>query len=161
MRKYTILLLVLFGFISFSGFSQDDIKAQQFSRFMYQGTARSTAMGGAFTSLGGDFSAVMLNPASIGVYSSSAFSITTSVGSYGSEATYFSNTVEDNRMNVKIDELSAVFNFDLMDSDSRFLRANFGIGYTKLAGPDLYGGKMCAALDRQHPRDLFDVKLLI
>ena len=25
---------------------------------------------------------------------------------------------------------------------------------------DLYGGKICAALDRQHPRDLFDVKLL-
>lgn len=25
----------------------------------------------------------------------------------------------------------------------------------------LYGGKICAALDRQHPRDLFDVKLLI
>ena len=26
---------------------------------------------------------------------------------------------------------------------------------------DLYGGKICAALDRQHPRDLFDVHLLI
>ena len=25
----------------------------------------------------------------------------------------------------------------------------------------LYGGKACAALDRQHPRDLFDVKLLL
>ncbi len=25
--------------------------------------------------------------------------------------------------------------------------------------PDLYGGKICAALDRQHPRDLFDMKL--
>ena len=25
----------------------------------------------------------------------------------------------------------------------------------------LYGGKVCAALDRQHPRDLFDVKLLL
>jgi predicted nucleotidyltransferase component of viral defense system len=25
---------------------------------------------------------------------------------------------------------------------------------------DLYGGKLCAALDRQHPRDLFDIKLL-
>lgn len=25
---------------------------------------------------------------------------------------------------------------------------------------DLYGGKICAALDRQHPRDLFDVKIL-
>lgn len=26
---------------------------------------------------------------------------------------------------------------------------------------DLYGGKLCAALDRQHPRDLYDVKLLL
>jgi len=26
---------------------------------------------------------------------------------------------------------------------------------------DLYGGKLCAALDRQHPRDLFDVKVLL
>ena len=25
---------------------------------------------------------------------------------------------------------------------------------------DVYGGKICAALDRQHPRDLFDIKLL-
>lgn len=27
--------------------------------------------------------------------------------------------------------------------------------------PDLYGGKLCAALDRQHPRDLFDVHGLL
>lgn len=26
---------------------------------------------------------------------------------------------------------------------------------------DLYGGKLCAALDRQHPRDIFDVKILM
>lgn len=26
---------------------------------------------------------------------------------------------------------------------------------------DLYGGKLCAAMDRQHPRDLFDVKMLL
>lgn len=30
-----------------------------------------------------------------------------------------------------------------------------------LAAAELYGGKLCAALDRQHPRDLFDVKLLL
>lgn len=30
-----------------------------------------------------------------------------------------------------------------------------------LAFADLYGGKICAALDRQHPRDLFDVKVLL
>ncbi len=27
--------------------------------------------------------------------------------------------------------------------------------------PDLYAGKICAALDRQHPRDLFDVRLML
>ncbi|WP_409310199.1 nucleotidyl transferase AbiEii/AbiGii toxin family protein [Pectobacterium sp. B1J-3] len=26
---------------------------------------------------------------------------------------------------------------------------------------DLYGGKLCAALDRQHPRDFYDVKMLL
>jgi hypothetical protein len=30
-----------------------------------------------------------------------------------------------------------------------------------LSKADVYGGKICAALDRHHPRDLFDVKLLI
>jgi predicted nucleotidyltransferase component of viral defense system len=30
-----------------------------------------------------------------------------------------------------------------------------------LSTPDLYAGKICAALDRQHPRDLFDIYLLL
>ncbi len=30
-----------------------------------------------------------------------------------------------------------------------------------LSEAELYGGKICAALDRQHPRDLFDVKILM
>lgn len=30
-----------------------------------------------------------------------------------------------------------------------------------LSFADLYGSKICAALDRQHPRDLFDVKILL
>ena len=30
-----------------------------------------------------------------------------------------------------------------------------------LAVEDIYGGKLCAALDRQHPRDLFDVRQLL
>lgn len=37
-------------------------------------------------------------------------------------------------------------------------------GYAEMSllhSNDLYAGKLCAALDRQHPRDLFDVKLLL
>lgn len=35
------------------------------------------------------------------------------------------------------------------------------VSINTLSFADLYGGKICAALDRQHPRDLFDVKLLL
>ena len=38
------------------------------------------------------------------------------------------------------------------------------LGYAEmklLSFEDLYAGKICAALDRQHPRDLFDIKLLL
>ena len=38
---------------------------------------------------------------------------------------------------------------------------NFGASASMavVSAPDLYGGKICAALDRQHPRDLYDVKV--
>ncbi len=35
------------------------------------------------------------------------------------------------------------------------------VNVQSLSTPDLYGSKICAALDSQHPRDLFDVKLLL
>ena len=38
----------------------------------------------------------------------------------------------------------------------------FGFAEIKvLSKPELFGGKICAALDRQHPRDLFDVYLML
>lgn len=46
-------------------------------------------------------------------------------------------------------------------SVSEKVEDEFGFAQTKVVSiPDLYAGKICAALDRQHPRDLFDVKLL-
>lgn len=36
----------------------------------------------------------------------------------------------------------------------------FSYEISVLSFEDLYGGKICAALDRQHPRDLFDIKYL-
>ena len=40
-------------------------------------------------------------------------------------------------------------------------RAAFGFARIQLLSfEDLYAGKLCAALDRQHPRDLYDVQLL-
>jgi predicted nucleotidyltransferase component of viral defense system len=43
-------------------------------------------------------------------------------------------------------------------------RAREAFGFARvqlLSFEDLYAGKLCAALDRQHPRDLYDVQLLL
>ncbi len=42
------------------------------------------------------------------------------------------------------------------------IEKQFGYAEMLIVHPhDLFAGKLCAALDRQHPRDLFDVKLLL
>jgi len=50
-------------------------------------------------------------------------------------------------------------NMDLCQSAQEHFGAFASVLASSIA--DLYGGKLCAALDRQHPRDLFDVKLLL
>ena len=67
--------------------------------------------------------------------------------------------------NVKI-EVSPVLRGSVYPATKRQLsaRAEKAFGFARmpvLSFEDLYGGKICAALDRQHPRDLFDVHLLL
>lgn len=48
---------------------------------------------------------------------------------------------------------------DLVPKAEELFEISASINRLSLA--DLFGGKLCAALDRQHPRDLFDVKVLL
>ena len=53
-----------------------------------EGTARSVAMGNAFTALGGDMGSISINPASSAVYRYSEFSVTPSITNAGYNSTY-------------------------------------------------------------------------
>jgi predicted nucleotidyltransferase component of viral defense system len=73
--------------------------------------------------------------------------------------------VDDDGVRVKI-ELSPVLRGSVFAPELRAVSAaveeRYGFAEMQLLSlPDLYAGKICAALDRQHPRDLFDVKLLL
>jgi hypothetical protein len=46
------------------------------------------------------------------------------------------------------------------DSARRALGYEGYVSMNVMSMPDPYGGKICAALDRQHPRDLFDIMVL-
>jgi predicted nucleotidyltransferase component of viral defense system len=73
--------------------------------------------------------------------------------------------VTRNMVQIKI-ELSPVLRGTVFPPELRtvsdIVEEKFGFAEAPIVSmPDLYGGKICAALDRQHPRDLFDVKLLL
>lgn len=72
--------------------------------------------------------------------------------------------VQDGEVRIKV-ELSLVIRGTVFPEVrmqvSERVEKDFGYAEMQLASlPDLYAGKMCAALDRQHPRDLYDVKFL-
>ena len=73
--------------------------------------------------------------------------------------------VSQNNVQVKI-ELSPVLRGVVMPCEIKKVRAKveeeFGFAEMKVASfEDTYAGKICAALDRQHPRDLYDVHELL
>lgn len=63
-------------------------------------------------------------------------------------------------------EVSPVARGTLYPSEERdvveAVEGEFGFATNQVVSlADLYGGKLCAALDRQHPRDFYDVKMLL
>jgi predicted nucleotidyltransferase component of viral defense system len=73
--------------------------------------------------------------------------------------------VEQNGIRIKI-ELSPVIRGTVFGekilSISKVATEHFGYAeFPVVSLPDLYAGKIAAALDRQHPRDLYDVKFLL
>ena len=78
MRK-TALIILLTAISSFAGLAQTAYDAFLFSETNYEGTARTVAMGNAFTALGGDLGSISLNPAGSAVAKYSQVSITPSL----------------------------------------------------------------------------------
>ena len=73
--------------------------------------------------------------------------------------------IEQNDTRIKV-ETSPVLRGTVNTPEIRKVRDSVEDEFGYVKGPvvslaDLYGGKICAALDRQHPRDLFDIKLLL
>lgn len=77
MKKIAITILAVLT--SLAGFAQNANDAYMFSENLYEGTARTMAMGNAFTALGGDLGSVNINPAGSAVAGYSQFTITPSL----------------------------------------------------------------------------------
>lgn len=97
--------------------------------FMFA-TARSAAMAGAFTSLGGDFSSVSVNPAGLGMYRHSeiVFTPMISMSSSSTNADSFESTSR-----TRFAPASLGFVINLKQGSGLLTSATIAFGYTRLA----------------------------
>lgn len=81
-----IFIAVLCAAVSLSAAAQSWDQAQKFSENIYGGTARSIAMGNAFTAIGGDLGSIGINPAGSAVTGYTQFVITPSLSISATQA---------------------------------------------------------------------------
>lgn len=120
--------------VSFAGltYAQDFIdNALLFSRTQPFGSARIQGIGGTQTSLGGDFSSALSNPAGLGMYNRNEFTISSGFNSSNVSTEYYGTTTRDSRSGLNIPALSLVFNYP-SQHETGFLGGSFAISMTRL-----------------------------
>jgi hypothetical protein len=93
-------------------------------------TARSLSMGGAFTSLGGDFSSALLNPAGLGMYRKSEFQFTPLLGMSKTDAQYQGQSNSDFKYQFAFGSLGYVGTFN-SKKDKGLVSASYAMGYSR------------------------------
>lgn len=131
------LLLAFNGIINAQ--TLDD--ALTYSLTQSNGTARSISLGGAMGALGGDYSAISINPAGIAVYRSSEFSFTPSLIFNQTESwydrtadnnAYSNNTSASDKFSFPINHISYVGTSRLMrEANKGIVSSHFAIGYSR------------------------------
>ncbi len=95
------ILLSCFFILSINIFAQEPADALRYSWFTQSGTARSQAAGGAMVSLGGDLTALFVNPAGMGFFKTGEFLLTPAYSFQNNKANYLDQTekARDNQFN--------------------------------------------------------------
>ncbi len=112
--------------------AQNEDHALRYSYDRPSGTARSIGLGGAMGALGGDYSAVGINPAGIAVYRSSEFAFTPSLIFNQTESDYYGTTTEDDKFSVPFNHISYVgTSRSMRETTNGLVSTHFGIGYNR------------------------------
>lgn len=144
MRKTAITILLMIT--AAAAYAQTAYDALTFSENNYEGTARTVAMGNAFTALGGDLGSIAINPAGSAVAGYSQFAITPGltfstmtsqgVSPYGDgDLPYFQKQMKSSMTRFNIPNLGITFNWDT-GRKSGLKSMTFGFLISKTAGWD-------------------------
>ncbi|WP_303315928.1 outer membrane protein transport protein [Flavivirga abyssicola] len=128
MKKLHVLFI---GVLSMSTiYAQDISDAIRFSQDEIQGSARFRALSGAFGALGGDMSAVSLNPAGSAVFSRSHASFSLSNKETENKTQYFNGINNSSESNFDINQGGATFVF-ASNTNSPWRKFTIAIAYER------------------------------
>lgn len=136
MKRISLIAIALLAAATFSANAQGMEDALRYSQPFYVGSARTMAMGNAFTALGGDLGAVGINPASTALYNCCEFAITGGFSWDKNNALF--ETTEGNftstgkRTVFTVPNISMVFSLPT-GRDAGLVSYSFGFGYNKIA----------------------------
>lgn len=127
MKKYIFLIFI--GLTFSAAQSQEIIDALRFSQDNQNGTARFRAMGGAFGALGGDLSAINVNPAGSAIFSNNQLTLTTSSFNTKNKSNYFGTNTSDSKNSLDLNQTGGVFVFKNQNPSSNWKKFSMAINY--------------------------------
>ncbi len=126
-----ILLIISLFFCVSAIKAQDITDAVRYSLDELDGTARFVSMGGAFGALGGDMSAIKLNPASSAVFLTNQATFSLNMGAYENKTSYLNEENSYRNNNLDLNQGGVVFVFNNYDETATVSRMSFGISYDR------------------------------
>ena len=124
---FTLLSVSLF----YNSNAQTEIDALRYSQNNIVGTARFSAMAGAYGALGADFTTLSYNPAGIGFYQFSELTFTPSIGNAVATTYFGGGKNEDEKFHSNFSNFGYVVSSS--KSGNEWKRINLAFGYNKTA----------------------------
>ncbi len=145
-------MAVIFSYSSI--YSQTVFDANSSASSDIKGTARYVSMGGAFGALGGDASAIIDNPAGLGIYRKSELSTTLNMQFQKSNATWYDEKASDNKIGTMFNNFTYVIASptwrSLQDNSTGLLSSNWSFSYNQVKNFDrnvtIKGGKTLSSM---------------
>jgi hypothetical protein len=126
----TIAIFLLVAICAFNLRAQNQNDALRYSQTYFSGTARAMSLGGAMTALGGDLSAMSVNPAACGVFKTTNFAFTTGFNNLEAKSTFNGNSETDNKYKFALDNIGIATAYKT-GSETGLVSLNFGIAYNR------------------------------
>ena len=130
-KTFSILILTFFSLVLFA---QNENDALRYSLINYGGTARFAGLSGAYGAVGADFTSLSQNPAGIGLYRKSEFSITPLLNNSSTQSNYLDTKNTDFRNTLYLGNVGYVMSIQLNENNGSHLKQlQFGFGMNRTA----------------------------